>query len=244
VIGADGRNSIVARTVKPQQYNEKPALQAGYYTYFSDLPANGTFDIYIDAYQGFAAAPTNDGLTMVVGGWPVAIHEQKKKDYEKNFMAMLQSSPGFGKRLANAKRVERIYGAATPNFFRKPYGPGWALVGDAGYQKDPITAQGIMNAFHDAERCADALDAAFTGARTFDDAMAAYQRDRDADVTPMYEFTCQLAAMEPPPPQLQQLIGAIRGNQKAMDAFAQMNAGTLSPARFFAPDHLGALMGH
>ena len=70
-------------------------------------------------------------------------------------------------------------GAALPNFFRKPYGPGWALVGDAGYQKDPITAQGIQDAFRDAELCAGALDEALSGARPFDEAMADYQRARD-----------------------------------------------------------------
>ena len=244
VIGADGRNSIVARTVRAEQYNEKPPLQAGYYSYFSDLPVDGRFDIFIGPDEGFAAAPTNDGLTMVVGGWAIAAHEEKKKDFETNYMKMLRSAPEFAERLANARRVDRLYGAVTPNFFRKPYGPGWALVGDAGYQKDPITAQGIMNAFLDAERCATALDAFFSGAQSFDDAMAGYQRERDEDVLPMYEFTCQLASFAPPPPEMKQLFGAIAGNQKAMDAFAQMNAGTLSPARFFAPDHLGALLGH
>ena len=127
------------------------------------------------------------------------------------------------------------------NFFRKPYGPGWALVGDAGYNKDAITAQGISDAFEDAERCADALDQSFTGARTFDDSMGKYQRDRDEHALPMYEFTCQLATMQPPPPEMQQMIGAIHGNQKAMDAFAQMNAGTISPTQFGAA--VAAAMG-
>ena len=52
-----------------------------------------------------------------------------------------------------------------PNYFRKPYGPGWALVGDAGYNKDFITAQGIIDAFLDAELCAAALDESLSGAR-------------------------------------------------------------------------------
>jgi hypothetical protein len=58
----------------------------------------------------------------------------------------------------------------------------------------------------------------------------------------MYEFTCQLASMQPPPVEMQQLLGAMQGNRKAMDQFAQMNAGTLSPAQFFAPENLGAIM--
>ena len=74
----------------------------------------------------------------------------------------------------------------------------------------------------------DELDAAF------DDAMREYQLTRDQHVTPMYEFTCQLATLEPPPPEMQQLFGAIAGKQKPMDAFAQMNAGTISPAEFGA----------
>ena len=62
--------------------------------------------------------------------------------------------------------------------------------------------------------------------------MGDYQRARDEHSIPMYEFTCQLATLEPPPPEMQQLLGAIRGNQPAMDAFAQMNAGTISPPEF------------
>ena len=95
-----------------------------------------------------------------------------------------------------------------PNFFRTPYGPGWALVGDAGYNKDPITAQGISDAFRDAELCATALDDTFAGRNTFEAAMAAYQQTRDDEVLPIYEFTTQLATLEAPPAEMQQLLGS------------------------------------
>ena len=72
--------------------------------------------------------------------------------------------------------------------------------------------------------------------------MGDYQRLRDARVKAMYEFTCQLATLEPPPPEMQQLFAAIHGNQQAMDAFARMNAGTISPAEFFAPENVNAIM--
>ena len=87
-----------------------------------------------------------------------------------------------------------------------------------------------------------ALDETFSGRRPFDAAMGDYQRDRDAHVLPMYEFTCQLATLQPPPPDMQRLFGAIHGNQHAMDGFAQMNAGTISPALFFAPENIDAIM--
>ena len=82
-----------------------------------------------------------------------------------------------------AQREERFHAASDlAGYFRKPYGPGWALVGDAGYHLHPITAQGITDAFLDAERLTDALDAAFTERSTYDDAMAAYQTARDEHV--------------------------------------------------------------
>ena len=242
VVGADGRYSLVAEAVRPEQYNERPPLLAAYYTYWSDLPMDGRFETYIRAHRGFAAAPTHDGLTLTVGGWPYAEFEANKKDVEGNFLKMFDLAPEFAARIRGAKRVAPFAGAAVPNFFRKPYGPGWALVGDAGYNKDPITAQGITDAFRDAELCAIASDQAFTGARSFDDAMGDYQRTRDEHVLPMYEFTCQLATLEPPPPEMQQLFGAIHGNQKAMDGFVQTNAGTISPAEFFSPENIGAIM--
>jgi 2-polyprenyl-6-methoxyphenol hydroxylase-like FAD-dependent oxidoreductase len=123
----------------------------------------------------------------------------------------------------------------------KPYGPRWALVGDAGYNKDFITAQGISDAFRDAQLCAIALDETFSGVRSFDDAMGDYQATRDGHVLPMYEFTTQIATLEPPPPELQQLLGAVHGNQDAMDGFARVNAGVTSPAEFFSEENVGRI---
>ena len=109
---------------------------------------------------------------------------------------------------------------------------------DARYNKDFITAQGIQDAFRDAESCTAALDAAFTGARSFDAAMADYQSTRDRHVMAMYEFTAELASQEPPPPELQKLLGAMHGNQLAMDGFARVSAGVTSPAEFFSEENV------
>ncbi len=234
VVGADGRHSLVAQAVQPDQYNEKPPILAPYYTYWSGLPIDGRFDTYIRPMRGFAIAPTHDGLTLTVGGWPYAEFEANKKDVEGHFLKLFEAVPEIAERVRGAKRVAPFAGAPVSNFFRKPYGPGWALVGDAGYNKDPITAQGINDAFRDAEQVANALDQSFSGASSFDAAMAEYQRARDEHSLAMYEFTCQLATLEPPPPEMQQMLGAIQGNQQAMDGFAQMNAGTISPMEFGA----------
>jgi 2-polyprenyl-6-methoxyphenol hydroxylase-like FAD-dependent oxidoreductase len=71
VIGADGRGSHVAKAVRAASYHQKPRLQWAFYTYFRDLPVDG-FETYIRPFHAFAAAPTNDGLTMVVASWPYA----------------------------------------------------------------------------------------------------------------------------------------------------------------------------
>jgi flavin-dependent dehydrogenase len=241
VIGADGRNSLVARAVQPEQYNEKPQLLWGYYTYFSGVPCRG-FETVARPYRGWGAAPTNDGLTMVVVGWPQAEAPAYKADVEANFFKTLELAPEFNERVRAGTREDRFYGGGVPNFFRRPFGPGWALVGDAGYTRDPITAQGISDAFRDAELCAAALDESLDGRRPFEVAMAAYQRARDAKVMGIYEFTTQLATGEPPPPEMQEVLGAVARSQAAMDDFASVIAGTLPPEQFFSPEHLGPIM--
>ena len=241
VIGADGRNSHVAQAVRPEQYYDKPMLQWSYYTYWSDLPVEG-FEIFIRPDRGWAAVGTNDGLTMLVVGWPYAESAAYKSDVEANYLKTLELAPEFASRVRGATRQERFAGGAVPNFFRKPFGPGWALVGDAGYNNDPITAQGISDAFSDAELCARALDEAFGGVRSFDEAMSTYHTTRDAHALPIYEFTTQLATLEAPPVEMQQLLGAVHGNREAMDSFVSITAGTVSPVEFFDPVHIGQIM--
>ena len=116
-------------------------------------------------------------------------------------------------------------------------GPRWAPVRDAGYTKDPITAQGISGVVRDEEPCPAARDQTFAGQRPFAEAMAAYQHTRDRAALPMDELTTQFATLEPPPELVQRLLGTAAGNREAMDALDSVIAGTLSPAEFFDPAH-------
>ena len=241
VIGADGRNSLVAKALDATEYHCKPRLQYSYYTYWADLPVDG-FEIFIRPDRGFAAIATNDGLTMAAVGWPFTEKDDFRSDIEGNYLKTFDLVPAWAERVRAATRVEKFTGAAVRNFFRVPYGPGWALVGDAGYNKDPITAQGISDAFRDAELCAAALDSTFRGETRYADAMATYQAARDADVLSMYEFTTQLATLEPPPAEVQQVLGAVIGNQPATDDFVGVATGTVSPSEFFQPDNVGRIM--
>ena len=133
-------------------------------------------------------------------------------------------------------------GTSVPGFFRKPYGPGWALVGDAGYTKDPVTALGISDAFLDAERCAQAIEQWLSGARPYAEAMADYQRSRDERALPLYGLTCDLAMLHSPAAEMQRLLAAVHGNQEAMDDFASMMVGALPVPEFFAPSNVERLI--
>lgn len=243
VIGADGRHSLVASAVKAEHYNERPEYVCAYYAYWSGLPMNGRFETYVRAGHGFAAVPTHHGLTLVVGGWPRAQFEQRKQDLEASYLGLFADTPDFLGTRSSARRESKIFGAVTPNFFRKPFGPGWALVGDAGYCKDPITAQGMSDAFRDAELLSAALIQAFSGTQSFDAALSRYQQTRDALSIPMYELTCEIASMKPPTAEQQALIGAIHGNQTAMDGFCRVNAGVTPPPEFFSEDNVRRIMG-
>ncbi len=232
VIGADGRHSRVAKAVGATQYNEKPPLNWPYYTYWSGLPVDG-FETFIRPDRGGAAIPTNDGLTLLIVGWPYAEASAYKADAEANYLATLELVPELADRVRAATREARFAGGSTPNYFRQPYGPGWALVGDAGYSKDPITAQGISDAFHDSEACAAALDDVFSDRRSFREAMSEFQRDRDEQALPRYGFATELGTLAPPPPEMQQLLASIHGDTTRMADFASVVAGSLSPVDFF-----------
>jgi 2-polyprenyl-6-methoxyphenol hydroxylase-like FAD-dependent oxidoreductase len=244
VIGADGRNSSVAKALRPEQYNEKPAVGPTFYSYWSGVGSAG-FDVSVRERCGMAAFPTHDDLTLVIVGLTDDEFNAARSDVEGTFLRTLDLAPALGERVRSGKREERFHAASElAGYFRKPYGPGWALVGDAGYHLHPITAQGITDAFTDAERLTDALDAVFTERDTYDGAMAAYQRARDDHAMPMYEMTFDFAQLDqPPPPETQQLLAAVSGNAEAMDDFVSVQAGTLPIPEFFSPENIGQIMG-
>ena len=233
VIGADGRFSNVARAVSAPVYHRTPALMVASYTYWSDLPTHA-YDVFIRPGRGWGVFPTHENLTLVVVGWPYREFAAHRHSIEASYLQSLELAPAFSERVRGARREARFVSTAVDGYFRTPYGPGWALVGDAGYDRDPITGMGISDAFRDAELCASRLDAWLRGVASFETAMADYQRTRDGQSLPMFDLTCMFARLEPPPPAMQQILASAYGNQRAMDAFVSMMAGTLPVQEFFA----------
>jgi flavin-dependent dehydrogenase len=222
VIGADGMNSLVARGVGAEAYDEAGTLTCAYYTYWSGVEMPGA-ELYVRDGNAVIAAPTNDGLVVTIVFWPNEAFHRVRADVEGAFMAALDLAPGLAARVRAGERADRFRGTGRlPNFRRRPYGDGWALVGDAGYHKDPILAVGIGDAFRDAELLAEAIG---TGD------LPGYERGRDERSAASYRQTLEFAALQPPPPPMQELLASLRDRPAERDRFFGTLAGTVTPPR-------------
>jgi flavin-dependent dehydrogenase len=119
------------------------------------------------------AFPTNDGLCGLFVAWSFAELATVRADIERQLRAAIDEVPDLAERVRAGRREERLYGMSDlPNFLRKPYGPGWALVGDAGCHKDPYLALGICDAFRDADLLVEAVDEGLSGRQPLEQALA------------------------------------------------------------------------
>ncbi|HMC41662.1 MAG TPA: NAD(P)/FAD-dependent oxidoreductase [Acidimicrobiales bacterium] len=197
VIGADGVNSLVARCVEAEEYDRRESNGAGFYAYFGAWPVE-VVELAFGPAGGVGVFPTNDDQVCIFAGRHVDDFTEYKRDVEGTHLAIVAAvSERLGEWLRGASRESRFHGwSALPGFFRQPYGDGWALTGDAGYHKDPVTGHGITDAFRDAELLANAVVAGLAGAHPLADAMAGYQRRRDEMSRDVYEATQDIAAFD------------------------------------------------
>jgi flavin-dependent dehydrogenase len=197
-VGADGVRSTVAAQGGAPVVRQGRSAGAVLYRYYAGLPTVG----YEWAYGAGVAAgliPTNDGLTCVfVGTSPARMRELRSEGVDGTIATLLaESSPAFPSRVAAAVPDGRPLGwPAMRGFLRRCWGPGWALVGDAGYYKDPITTHGITDSLRDAELLADALVNSLGGSAPERVALADYQSARDRMSTRLFSATEAVAAYD------------------------------------------------
>jgi 2-polyprenyl-6-methoxyphenol hydroxylase-like FAD-dependent oxidoreductase len=244
VVGADGPGSRVATEVRAAEHHAQPARQGTAWVYWQDVLLLGV-EIYLRDFEGVYAFPSSKG-TVVGANWSIDRFRTARRDIDANYVALLHRvAPRLAERVAHARRAdERLYLGSTRNFFRTAHGPGWVLLGDAHYKKDFCTAQGITDAFCDAERLADAIAQGFTGQCPLEDALATYARQSEEWALPFYELTCQMATFAPPPPDMLAIYTALQGNQAAIDRFIGLITEATSPVDFFAPEHVQHLLAH
>jgi flavin-dependent dehydrogenase len=237
-VGADGRGSRLAKTVGAAAYEFTPTVACWYFSYWTGACVDG-LELYVRGERAIFAHPTNDGLSAVFVGWPIGEQRTVRTDLEQQFMAALDLVAELAQRIRAGRRAERFYGAVNlPNFLRKPYGPGWALVGDAGCHKDPFLALGICDAFRDAQLLADAIDQGLSGRYPIDDAMAGYERRRNTATMAEYRLNLDLALFKPLPLEQLRLQEALRGDQEATNRFLMAREGMIPPETFFNSENL------
>ncbi|MCL6509612.1 MAG: hypothetical protein K6U78_02885 [Anaerolineae bacterium] len=186
------------------------------------------------------AFPTNDGLTLTAIAWPHDEFHRFRSDIEGNYFDTLRMMPSLAERLPAARRAERFTGMAdVPNFFRQPFGPGWALVGDAGHHKDPLLARGISDAFCDADLLAAAVDDGLSGQRPMLEALARYEQLRNERAMPDNELNLAMAHLIGwDSPDVLRLRAALRNNPTQASRFFAANMKVIPHEAFFNPDNL------
>lgn len=215
VIGADGLHSFVARQVKPAEYDTVESLTFAYYSYFSGVDAEGAVVAPVED-GGILMFPTNDDMYCIATGGPAENFHAFREDIEGNFFRSVDRVPDMGPKIRAGKREERFMGTNDqPNYFRKPYGPGWALVGDAAYHRDFITGYGINDAILGAELLAEATDAWLSGRKPFEEAMGGYETTRNRLCKPVYDVTLKMARGEADPMNFLALGPALQAQMPA-----------------------------
>jgi flavin-dependent dehydrogenase len=220
VVGADGLGSRVARSVGAEMIEDRGDRGAIQYAYFAGIPWPGIELIAADrALTG--VFPTHHGEACIWICSPTAdAHDARRlaASRAEAFTAYLRrTAPDLALRLRAGRRCSPVAGMLrTPNYLRRAHGPGWALVGDAGYHRDAVTGHGLSDAYRDAELLAVALDRALRGEADEAGALAGYQRQRDRALREVFELTCALAAYPPVP----EFVALQKQLSRALDAEA------------------------
>jgi flavin-dependent dehydrogenase len=210
VIGADGVHSTVARLVGSDCYRTGRHATGVVFGYWSG-PAFDGYHWYYNPGVSAGAIPTNDEHTLVFATVPQSrFHETMRHGADAGFRKVLREcAPDLAAVVEESTMVEKYRGfSGEIGFFRQSFGPGWALVGDAGYFKDPLTAHGMTDALINAELLAQAA-----GAGT-EAAFAGYQSARDRLAGRHFDVTDAVASFEWDLPQVQQLHRALSEEMK------------------------------
>lgn len=210
VIGADGYTSRIARLVGSGEYRSHEAMNAVHYAYFSDLENSGFWFQFTPSVNAGLIA-TNGDQVLVFAARPARLAEDFRDDPETEFRRLLRDA---GDDLADlvdegTRETEFRGTRGLRGFMRQPWGDGWALVGDAGYTKDPISAHGMSDCLRDAELLARAVHKGFEDPHEMAPALGEYQHTRDRLSHAMYEASLGLARYDWEPSRASELMRVI-----------------------------------
>ncbi|CAA9517422.1 MAG: hypothetical protein AVDCRST_MAG85-2701, partial [uncultured Solirubrobacteraceae bacterium] len=219
VVGADGRRSTVARLVGSEgPYRQNRNGRACYYAYFADAVVGSSNNSVSEeaapnavarsvAAQWRAGAelgtafPCDDGLVMVLVMPPIERIDEFRSDLQGAYARTVEALAGLAGRLAGCEQVTKVRSATdTTSYFRRSSGPGWALPGDAGHFKDPVTAQGIRDALRFGRLLGQAAAPVLDDPHALDAALLEWERTRERECLETYQWTNALGRGEPMTP--------------------------------------------
>ncbi len=196
VVAADGRNSLVARVVAAESYEERAATNCCYHALWRG-PAGQVPEVFLRERRAVAVCPTDGGLASIVAARPVGEWAAYKRAPERTYLDQIEMFPALARRFEGATRESRLGGTADlASSLRRPCGAGWALVGDAGHPRDSSLCLGTPDVVTEAWALAGAIDEGLSGRRPFGAALAAYHQARDAHVLEAHEALCALASYQ------------------------------------------------
>lgn len=238
VVGADGRRSTVAKLVGAPMHHCWPNQRLMAYAYYRDVHQD-LRDLAMQWRDGddlVTVFPCDGGQLVALLMPPVWRADEFRADATAAFDAAVQRVVPFGARLQGCTRAGRVrVSYSHPSYFRHSHGPGWALAGDAGHFKDPVTAQGIRDALRFGRLLAEAAAPVLADPARLDAALAGWESDRDEQCLPMYQWANQLGRHDAMSPieQVAYRWFAARpdGPTEILDVFNRVR----SPQQVFAP---------
>ncbi|WP_194818064.1 FAD-dependent monooxygenase [Nocardia sp. XZ_19_385] len=243
VIGADGRRSTVARLVGADQpYLSAPSGRDCYFAYWRDA---GSTQRHIAAQWRAGADlgtafPCDDGLVLSLVQPPAAPAEPGRA--ETRYLAALDRLPALATRLEGCTRVGRVRAATgIVSYFRRSSGPGWALPGDSGHFKDPVTAQGIRDALRYGRLLGEAVAPVLDDPAALDRTTLEWERARAGECLDMYQWTNRLARAEPMRPLEIELYRAAQHEAALALAATEIFSRTTTPKEILTPARVTAL---
>jgi 2-polyprenyl-6-methoxyphenol hydroxylase-like FAD-dependent oxidoreductase len=242
VVGADGIWSPVARAAGAQTEIQHDSLTCGYYAYWAGVPTQGV-EFYVRHGRDILVFPTHDGLTCIWAGRSHDAWSLYRANVAGSYRDVISLAPGLAERLDAAERASPFKGTSKlPNFYRRSFGSGWALVGDAAYHRDPLTGMGIGDAFLGAELLAGAIADGIAGdALHLDASLRTYEAAFRRKTQPVFDYTVKAAGLKDPAATLP-LYAKVAESAEETTRFMDVLAGVVAFKDFFNPANIARLL--
>jgi flavin-dependent dehydrogenase len=241
VVGADGRNSTVARLAGARKYHLTPNERFAYWSFFADADPGAEPTLVFHRWSGnfVIAIPVDSGLYQVIVIPELSELPRFRENLEASFLEYACRCAPVAHAIAGARRTGKIFGMLRwEGFFREATGPGWVLAGDAGHFKDPAPGQGIQDALRQAEHLAPAIAGAIGGSPSaLDTALAGWARWRDQDAYEHYWLAFDLGKAGPAPAALPEIAQRLLARGK-LDGYHNLFNHRSVPSQVMTPPRL------